>query len=95
VQNHAHGRYPRARTDLTFRPVGGHFALTDRAGTAAEILNLTAALVWTYCDGRHDPDAIARAVASELPDSEDTRDVQARVVALLAQFARQGMLAER
>jgi hypothetical protein len=95
VENAGHRRYPRARPDLTFRPVGGHFALTDRAGTAAEMLNLTAALVWTYCDGRHDPDAIAKAVASDLPDAGDTRVVEARVVALLAQFARQGILTER
>jgi hypothetical protein len=45
-----------------------------------------AALVWTYCGGRHDRDAIAR----ELPDAGD--DVRARVTALLAQFVRQGMV---
>jgi hypothetical protein len=49
-----------------------------------------AALVWTYCDGRHDRDAIAKAVAHELPDAGG--DVQARVTALLAQFVRQGMV---
>jgi hypothetical protein len=49
-----------------------------------------AALVWTYCDGRHDQDAIAEAVARALPEAGD--DVQARVTALLAQFARQGMV---
>jgi Coenzyme PQQ synthesis protein D (PqqD) len=82
--------YPRARPDLTFRPVEGHFALTDRTGTQTERLSLVAALVWTYCDGRHDPDAIAGAVARELPEAGD--DVQARVTAFLAQFARQGMV---
>jgi hypothetical protein len=82
--------YPRARPDLTFRPVEGHFALTDRAGTQSERLSLVAALVWTYCDGRHDPDAIAEAVARELPEAGN--DVPARVTALLAQFARQGMV---
>jgi hypothetical protein len=49
-----------------------------------------AALVWTYRDGRHDRDAIAEAVARELPDAGD--DVRARVTALLAQFVRQGMV---
>jgi hypothetical protein len=49
-----------------------------------------AALVWTYCDGRHNRDAIAEAVARELPDAGD--DVHARVTALLAQFIRQGMV---
>jgi hypothetical protein len=29
--------YPRARPDLTFRPVEGHFTLTDRAAVAREL----------------------------------------------------------
>ena len=82
--------YPRARPDLTFRPVEGHFALTDHAGAQTERLSLAAALVWTYCDGRHDPDAIVEAVARELPEAGD--DVQARVTALLAQFISQGIV---
>jgi hypothetical protein len=82
--------YPRARPDLTFRPVEGHFALADRAGTLSERLSLVAALVWTYCDGRHAPDAIAAAVARELPDAGE--DVHERVGALLARFASQGMV---
>jgi Coenzyme PQQ synthesis protein D (PqqD) len=83
-------RYPRARPDLTFRPVEGHFTLTDRTGAQTERLSLVAALVWTYCDGRHDPDTIAEAVARDLPEAGD--DVQARVTALLARFASQGMV---
>lgn len=84
-------QYPRARSDLTFRPVEGQLALTDRSGAQAERLTLIAALVWTYCDGHHAPDAIAAAVARELPDAGE--DVQDRVVALLAQFANRGILA--
>ena len=82
--------YPRTRPDLTFRPAEGHFTLTDRAGAQTECLGLVAALVWTYCDGRHDRDAIADAVARELPEAGD--DVRARVTALLAQFVSQGMV---
>ena len=82
--------YPRARPDLTFRPVEGHFAPTDRAGAQTERLSLGAALVWTYCDGRHDREAIAEAVARELPEAGD--DIQARVTALLAQFTSKGMV---
>ena len=82
--------YPRARADLTFRPVEGHFALTDRAGVQTEVLSLMAALAWTYCDGRHAPETIAEAVARELPDAGE--DVQGRVTALLAGFASRGMV---
>jgi hypothetical protein len=82
--------YPRARPDLTFRTVEGQFALTDGTGAQRERLNLVAALVWTYCDGRHAPAAIAEAVARELPEAGE--DVQGRVAALLARFASQGIM---
>ena len=82
-------RYPRARPDLTFRPADGQLTLTD-GGARSERLSLIAALVWTYCDGRHAPEAIAAAVARELPDT--VGDVEDRVTALLAHFARRGIL---
>lgn len=84
--------YPRARADLTFRPVEGQFALTDPTGRRAQLLNLTAALVWTYCDGQHRPEAIAAAIAQALPEAGDRSAVHDRVVSLLDQFASQGML---
>jgi hypothetical protein len=91
VHNSPHAKhYPRARPELTLRPVEGQSALTDRVGAQTERLSLVAALVWTYCDGQHDRDAIAEAVARELPEAGN--DVQARVTALLAQFVRQGMV---
>jgi len=40
--------------------------------------------------GRHAADAIAEAVARELPDAGE--DVPARVTALLARFASQGIV---
>jgi hypothetical protein len=82
--------YPRARPDLTFRPSNGQFTLNDRAGAQADSLSLVAAVIWTYCDGRHAADAIAEAVARELPDAGE--DVPARVTALLARFASRGIV---
>jgi hypothetical protein len=67
--------YRRARPDLTFRQVQGHFTPTDRAGAQTERLSLVAALAWTYCGGRQHRDAIAEAVARELPEAGD--DVRA------------------
>jgi len=72
-------RYPRARSDLRFQTVGGRFLLRDGAGTPGSHLDFTAALVLTYCDGRHHPHDIADAVAGTLdhPDRETLRaDVQ-------------------
>jgi hypothetical protein len=82
--------YPRARPDLTFRPSNGQFTLNDRAGAQADRLSLVAAVIWTYCDGRHAPDAIAEAIARELPEAGN--DVPARVASVLARFSSQGML---
>ena len=82
--------YPRARPDLTFRPSDGQFTLNDRAGAQADRLSLVAAVIWTYCDGRHAPDAIAEAIARDFP--EVGNDVPARVASVLARFSSQGML---
>jgi hypothetical protein len=84
---------PRARRDLTFGAEAGQLALRDRAGATARRLSLLDALVWTYCDGRHDVRAIARHVSAALPEAGDHSAVQAAVASLLAQLAREGMLA--
>jgi hypothetical protein len=84
---------PRARGDLTFGADAGQLALRDRAGATARRLSLLDALVWTYCDGRHDARAIARHVSAALPEAGDDSAIESAVASLLAQFAREGMVA--
>lgn len=86
-------RYPIARSDLTFRPVGGRYALQNRAGEAAHFLTFTAALVLTYCDGRHDTAAIAAGLAGKVPEAADPTSLHNRVSEILDDFARDGLLA--
>ena len=84
-------RYPRARTDLRFHSLGGGLALHDDSGPRAERLDFTAALVLTYCDGRHDTGSIAEAVAGSL--SHNNRDaLRADVRRIIQAFAKDGLV---
>jgi hypothetical protein len=85
-------RYPRARTDLHVRPAGGQLALYDATGVRTQSLNFTAALVLTYCDGSHDPRAIADAVAGSAAAGADPDAIRADVRRILERFAEQGFL---
>jgi Coenzyme PQQ synthesis protein D (PqqD) len=84
-------RYPRARTDLRFHSVGGGLALHDDSGPRAERLDFTAALVLTYCDGRHDTGSIAEAVAGSLSHS-DRDALRADVQRIIQAFAKDGLV---
>ena len=44
-------RPPVARNDVLLRRVGSEWVLFDARKDRAHVLNLTAAVVWTYCDG--------------------------------------------
>ena len=50
-------------------PVGVETLVYDLERHRAHCLNPTAALVWSACDGRRDAAAIARAIASEMPEA--------------------------
>jgi hypothetical protein len=51
-----------------------------------------AALVLTYCDGRHDARSIADAVAGSLGDAESADTIRADVHRIIATFAREGIV---
>lgn len=66
-------------------------ALHDDSGPRAERLDFTAALVLTYCDGRHDAGSIAEAVAGSL--THDDRDtLRADVQRIIQAFAKDGLV---
>ena len=85
-------RYPRARPDLRFISVGGRLAL-GADGRPSRPVEFAHALVLTYCDGRHDAQSIAHAVAGSLTDDAADRDaVQADVERILRGFDQDGLL---
>ncbi len=81
---------PIARDDVTLRRVGSEWVLFDARHDRAHVLNLTAAVVWTYCDGSHAPGAIAEAIAREVTGHVET--IRADIAGVLRRFADEGLL---
>ncbi len=82
---------PTARDDVLLRRVGSEWVLFDARHDRAHVLNLTAAVVWTYCDGHHASADIADAIATELggmPPATILGDIES----VLQRFAGEGLL---
>jgi hypothetical protein len=85
-------RYPRARPDLRFVSTGGALALGAHGGPTRPVA-FAHALVLTYCDGHHDTQAIAHAVAGSLTDDTTGPDaVHADVERIIHGFDQDGLL---
>jgi hypothetical protein len=82
---------PLARPDVALRRVGSEWVLFDAGHDRAHVLNLTAAVVWTYCDGHHAPAAIAQAIALDLPNAEAAA-IRHDIEDVLGRFAAEGLL---
>ncbi len=81
---------PAARADVALRRVGSEWVLFDAAEGRAHVLNATAAVVWSFCDGGHDRDAIAAAIAKELPGTEPAA-LRSDIAGVLDRFAAEGL----
>lgn len=82
---------PLARPDVALRRVGSEWVLFDAGRDRAHVLNLTAAVVWTYCDGDHEPAAIASAIAHDLRTAESAA-IRHDIEDVLRRFAAEGLL---
>ena len=83
--------YPTARRDVELRRVGSEWVLFDARRDRAHVLNLTAAVVWTYCDGSHGSDAMADAIARAL-DGTPAPAVHSDIEQVLRRFRDEGLL---
>ena len=83
--------HPTARADVLLRRVGSEWVLFDARRDRAHVLNLTAALVWTYCDGMHGPDAIAGALEREVEGAQ-AEAILGDIDGVLRRFAEEGLL---
>ena len=86
------GQRPRARDDVVFRSVSGDWVLYDPRSQDLHVLNVTAAAVWSFCDGSSTPDAIARELAERLDDAPAPEVVRRDVETALARFRADGLL---
>lgn len=84
-------RPPVARPDITLRRVGSEWVLFDAGQGRAHVLNLAAAVIWTYCDGSHGSDAIAAALARAVPETAPER-LRSDIDQALRRFADEGLL---
>ena len=82
---------PSARPDVALRRVGSEWVLYDPAGDRAHVLNPTAAAVWAFCDGGHDPTAITEAIAQGIPSTEPAT-IRRDIEDVLRRFAAEGLL---
>lgn len=82
---------PTARPDVVLRRVGSEWVLFDARQDRAHVLNLTAAVIWTYCDGSHQSEAIVEAIARELPGAPAER-LRGDIEQALRRFADEGLL---
>lgn len=83
---------PTARQDVLLRRVGSEWVLFDARRDRAHVLNLTAAVVWTYCDGAHGSEAIATAIVQEVPDAGNEQAIRGDIETVLRRFASEGLL---
>lgn len=86
--------HPRSRPGLVFRELAEEWVLFDPDARLLHVMNLTAALVWSHCDGEHTTGEIVRAVAEAYDDPPADGRLEDDVREALEAFARKGLLRE-
>ena len=83
---------PRGREDVLYRTLRDGCTLYDTKSSKVHLLNLTAAYIWTYCDGRF---SIAQ-IASKLQDDFDIGEGTSlcHVKQTIEGFLRKGLLCD-
>lgn len=82
----------RGRDDVVFRALVDEWVLYDPATRQLHVLNHTAALVWSLCDGTLDEAGLAQALGDLLPSAPAEPVLRDHVRETLATFVREGLL---
>ena len=83
---------PEARDDVVFRTLADEWVLYDPKTNQVHVLNLSAALVWSSCDGKRTVPEIVQDVAASFPDKPSPDSVADDVVTAIQQFVQEGLL---
>lgn len=83
---------PQRRSDLLEKPLGDETLLYDADGGMIHVLNATAQVVWSLCDGEHTPEEIVQALAVQFDLGDQPIDLADDVQETLALFAQKGLL---
>ena len=84
---------PKAREDVVFRPLADEWVLFDPRRHLLHVLNLTAALVWSHCDGETSMEALVEEVESAFADPPPRSDLVRDVDEALQRFRSEELLA--
>lgn len=83
---------PQRREDVVFRSLADEWVAYDPETRRLHVLNLTAALVWSHCDGTLGIEAIADLVRAAFDPSPGEAQVRRDVQEALETFGREGLL---
>ncbi len=83
---------PRRRDEVVFRSLSDEWVLYDPESRRLHVLNLTAALVWSYCDGTYDLRELVRSVRAAFREAPPEDRVVEDVREALDTFARERLL---
>ncbi len=83
---------PRAREDLVFRSLARDWVIYDPRTRLLHVLNATAALVWSHCDGSLTPEEIAAELGDALTDAPEPEAIAGDVRDALIRFATEELL---
>lgn len=75
-----------------FRTLADEWVLYDPTSNQVHVLNLSAALVWTACDGERSLDAIVQEVTESYPDNPPADVVRADVTEAIERFMQEDLL---
>lgn len=82
---------PTQRDDVVFRELSGDWVLFDPETQRLHILNLAAALVWTFCDGTRNLEGLADELSGAFESSPPREEVVEQAREALAQLHREGL----
>ena len=83
---------PRVQDDAVFRSLGTEWVVYDPRTQLLHVLNTTAALVWSACDGSRSVQDIARELTEVLTETPSEELLTEEVCDVIEGFRGQGLL---
>lgn len=83
---------PKAREDVVFRSLSKEWVLYDPRTQLLHVLNSTAAIVWSCCDGSGSVEDIAEELRETLAEAPALEQITSDVREALSRFSHEGLL---
>jgi hypothetical protein len=83
---------PRVRDDVVFRALAREWVVYDPVTRNLHVLNVTAAMVWSLCDGEHAVDHMVQEVRDAIEGAPPEDTVRRDVLGALETLASRGLL---